>query len=136
MEQQEEETSPDGEEIKLNGEDLSFKERTSETSSSTCVLGKRILRQYSSEFVLPDETRVAIFRSEITYPCDGLHQVYVNISAGLPDPRDPLIAQFQRYCHMPSDSFLPSSDATDTSVDSQPSVSSTMARDALASSNF
>ncbi|KAA3678539.1 uncharacterized protein DEA37_0000464 [Paragonimus westermani] len=60
-----------------------FREITSDTTSSVSILGKRITRQYASEFVLPDDTRVAISRHESTTPSDGVESVTLCLSIGL-----------------------------------------------------
>ncbi|KAF8571359.1 hypothetical protein P879_01492 [Paragonimus westermani] len=60
-----------------------FREVTSDTTSSVSILGKRITRQYASEFVLPDDTRVAISRHESTTPSEGMESVTLCLSIGL-----------------------------------------------------
>ncbi|VDP66132.1 unnamed protein product [Echinostoma caproni] len=64
-------------------DDFCYRESTSDTISSVCILGKRIVRQYASEFVLPDDTRVAVGRVERTNPADGEEQVTVTLSLGV-----------------------------------------------------
>ncbi|VEL09167.1 unnamed protein product, partial [Protopolystoma xenopodis] len=65
-------------------EGLAFQEINTDIISSICLLGKRILRQYSSEFILPDNTRVAVSRRETTYPAEATHSVLVSLAVGLP----------------------------------------------------
>ncbi|KAF5404456.1 hypothetical protein PHET_02116 [Paragonimus heterotremus] len=64
-------------------EGLVFREITSDTTSSVSILGKRITRQYASEFVLPDDTRVAISRHESANPSDEMESVTLCLSIGL-----------------------------------------------------
>ncbi|TPP50536.1 hypothetical protein FGIG_00025 [Fasciola gigantica] len=64
-------------------EEFVYRESTADTISSVCILGKRIVRQYASEFVLPDDTRVAVGRLERTNPADGEEQVTLTLSLGV-----------------------------------------------------
>ncbi|KAA0190992.1 hypothetical protein FBUS_04687 [Fasciolopsis buskii] len=64
-------------------EEFVYRESTADTISSVCILGKRIVRQYVSEFVLPDDSRVAVGRTERTNPADGEEQVTLTLSLGV-----------------------------------------------------
>lgn len=70
-------------------DEFSYRELTSDVTSSVSFLNRRITRQYASEFVLPDETRIAIQRCELIYPIDNIEQVILSISTGLSDLQDP-----------------------------------------------
>ncbi|TGZ65917.1 hypothetical protein CRM22_005619 [Opisthorchis felineus] len=81
------------EELKLNTkrqpvdlkvlDDLVFQEVTADTISSVAILGKRIVRQYASEFILPDDTRVAVSRYEATKPSEDHEEVTLSLSIAL-----------------------------------------------------
>ncbi|CAH8600558.1 unnamed protein product [Dicrocoelium dendriticum] len=69
--------------LKLLGEYVS-RERTSDTISSVSILGKRVVRQYASEFILPDDTQVAVSRHECIQQPDGDEEVTLCLSVGFP----------------------------------------------------
>ncbi|KAH8876952.1 hypothetical protein KSF78_0005091 [Schistosoma japonicum] len=48
-----------------NIEQFNYKETTSDVISSLSFLSRRITRKYASEFILPDDTRVAVNRLEV-----------------------------------------------------------------------
>ncbi|KER29103.1 hypothetical protein T265_04193 [Opisthorchis viverrini] len=64
-------------------DELVFQEVTADTISSVSILGKRIVRQYASEFVLPDDTRVAVSRFEATKPSEDHEEVTLSLSIAL-----------------------------------------------------
>ncbi|CAH8502793.1 unnamed protein product [Schistosoma turkestanicum] len=61
---------------------LNFKEATSDITSSLAFLSRRITRKYASEFILPDNTRIAVSRIEGIYPMDNNEQVTLSLSVG------------------------------------------------------
>ncbi|VDP99414.1 unnamed protein product, partial [Trichobilharzia regenti] len=63
-------------------EQFNYKESTSDTTSSLSFLSRRITRKYASEFILPDDTRVAVSRLEGIYPMDNNEQVILSLSVG------------------------------------------------------
>ncbi|KAK4471644.1 hypothetical protein MN116_005053 [Schistosoma mekongi] len=63
-------------------EQFNYKETTSDVISSLSFLSRRITRKYASEFILPDDTRVAVSRLEGIYPMDNNEQVILSISVG------------------------------------------------------
>ncbi|BHF62824.1 hypothetical protein SprV_0200581000 [Sparganum proliferum] len=63
---------------------FTFREARSDTQSSVVLLGQRVHRQYMSEFVLPDDTRVAVRRVESSYPSDHMQTVVVCLAVGHP----------------------------------------------------
>lgn len=73
-------------------EDFHFRETTSDIQSSVILLSQRIKRQYMSEFVLPDDTRVAVRRLESSMPADQTQVVTVSLS--VKHPFDSLLPKF------------------------------------------
>ncbi|KAM3183514.1 hypothetical protein ACTXT7_010186 [Hymenolepis weldensis] len=73
-------------------EDFHFRETTSEIQSSVILLSQRVKRQYMSEFVLPDDTRVAVRRLESSMPADQTQVVVVSLS--VKHPFDSLLPKF------------------------------------------
>ncbi|TNN18800.1 hypothetical protein EWB00_009820 [Schistosoma japonicum] len=65
-----------------NIEQFNYKETTSDVISSLSFLSRRITRKYASEFILPDDTRVAVNRLEGIYPMDNNEQVILSLSVG------------------------------------------------------
>ncbi|CAH8560261.1 unnamed protein product [Heterobilharzia americana] len=63
-------------------EEFNYKESTSDIVSSVSFLSRRITRNYASEFILPDDTRVAVSRLEGIYPMDNSEQVILSLSVG------------------------------------------------------
>uniref|UniRef100_A0A0X3P3R0 Uncharacterized protein n=1 Tax=Schistocephalus solidus TaxID=70667 RepID=A0A0X3P3R0_SCHSO len=63
---------------------FTFREARSDTQSSVLLLGQRVHRQYMSEFVLPDDTRVAVRRVESSFPSDHMQTVMVCLAVGHP----------------------------------------------------
>ncbi|VDN96894.1 unnamed protein product [Rodentolepis nana] len=73
-------------------EDFHFRETTSEIQSSVILLSQRVKRQYMSEFVLPDDTRVAVRRLESSMPADQTQIVVVSLA--VKHPFDSLLPKF------------------------------------------
>lgn len=73
-------------------EDFHFKETRSDIQSSVILLGHRVKRQYMSEFVLPDDTRIAVRRTESSMPADQTQVVVVSLAVG--HPFDSLLPKF------------------------------------------
>ncbi|KAM7537085.1 hypothetical protein Aperf_G00000070494 [Anoplocephala perfoliata] len=73
-------------------EDFHFREATSEVQSSVILLSQRVKRQYMSEFVLPDDTRVAVRRVESSMPTDQTQVVVVSLA--VKHPFDSLFPKF------------------------------------------
>lgn len=65
-------------------EDFHFREATSEVQSSVILLSQRVKRQYMSEFVLPDDTRIAVRRLESSMPTDQTQVVVVDLAVKHP----------------------------------------------------
>uniref|UniRef100_A0A3Q0KN34 Ras-associating domain-containing protein n=1 Tax=Schistosoma mansoni TaxID=6183 RepID=A0A3Q0KN34_SCHMA len=63
-------------------EQFNYKETTSDITSSLAFLSRRITRNYASEFILPDDTRIAVSRLEGIYPMDNNEQVILSLSVG------------------------------------------------------
>ncbi len=73
-------------------EDFHFKETRSDIQSSVILLGQRVKRQYMSEFVLPDDTRISVRRTEASMPADQTQVVVVSLAVG--HPFDSLLPTF------------------------------------------
>ncbi|CAH8549174.1 unnamed protein product [Schistosoma guineensis] len=63
-------------------EQFNYKETTSDITSSLAFLSRRITRKYASEFILPDDTRIAVSRLEGIFPMDNNEQVILSLSVG------------------------------------------------------
>nr|CDS27224.1 expressed conserved protein [Hymenolepis microstoma] len=73
-------------------EGFHLRETTSEIQSSVILLSQRVKRQYMSEFVLPDDTRVAVRRLESSMPADQTQIVVVSLA--VKHPFDSLLPKF------------------------------------------
>ncbi|EUB64194.1 hypothetical protein ECG_04277 [Echinococcus granulosus] len=72
--------------------DFHFRETRSDIQSSVILLSQRVKRQYMSEFVLPDDTRIAVRRVESSMPAD--HKQVVTVSLAVRHPFDSVLPQF------------------------------------------
>ncbi|CAL8091099.1 unnamed protein product [Calicophoron daubneyi] len=73
----------DEESLSIFTDEFIFREKTSDTISSVSILGKRIVRRYASEFILPDDTQVAITRQERADPAENLEEITLSLSIGI-----------------------------------------------------
>ncbi|VDK36135.1 unnamed protein product [Taenia asiatica] len=64
--------------------DFHFRETRSDIQSSVILLSQRVKRQYMSEFVLPDDTRIAVRRIESSMPADQTQVVIVSLAVRHP----------------------------------------------------
>ena len=64
--------------------DFHFRETCSDIQSSVILLSQRVKRQYMSEFVLPDDTRIAVRRIESSMPADQTQVVIVSLAVRHP----------------------------------------------------
>lgn len=60
--------------------EFSFREQRADIQSSVMLLGQRTVRQYMSEFILPDDTRIGVRRQESSQPVDQTQVVVVSLS--------------------------------------------------------
>lgn len=72
--------------------DFHFRETRSDIQSSVILLSHRVKRQYMSEFVLPDDTRIAVRRIESSMPADQTEVVIVSLAVR--HPFDSVLPQF------------------------------------------
>ncbi|VDD79572.1 unnamed protein product [Mesocestoides corti] len=99
-------------------EDFHFRETRSDIQSSVILLSQRVKRQYMSEFVLPDDTRIAVSRIESSLPVDQKQEVLVNLAVR--HPSNSFLPKFVTTLHREVDdskSDIESSTTLETSED-------------------
>lgn len=92
--------------------DFHFRETRSDTHSSVILLSQRVKRQYMSEFVLPDDTRIAVRRIESSMPAD--HTQVVIVSIAVRHPFDSVLPKFVTITASEADGWKSESGSTTT----------------------
>ncbi|KAL5110406.1 hypothetical protein TcWFU_005490 [Taenia crassiceps] len=92
--------------------DFHFRETRSDIQSSVILLSQRVKRQYMSEFVLPDDTRIAVRRIESSMPADRTQVVIVSLAVR--HPFDSVLPQFVTAPSGEADAWRSDGDSTTT----------------------